>query len=93
MSKGKDLAQALKLECSQAFYSAWGNFYAPITSYPCVLFDECGFIIINSPAELGALGIKIGKRTNVPNKISSLPSYTYITAYRAQSADEICDDY
>lgn len=70
MSKGKDLARKLRIDCNQALYSEQGNFYAPILKYPCVLFDKAEFLIINSSNELDGFGIKLKKRTNVPKLIS-----------------------
>ncbi len=89
MSKGRDLSKELGINCKQALYSNWGNFYAPINAYPCVLFDKAGFLIINSPEELDNFGIKVGKRTNVPNLISALTEYQLISAWRIKLAGEI----
>jgi hypothetical protein len=57
MSKGANLAQEFGIECRQALYSSWGNFYAAITDFPCVLFDENGFVIVTSKNDLHAFGI------------------------------------
>lgn len=92
MSKGRELARELGIECKQALYSEWGNFYAPIKYYPCIFFDTSGFIVIESPDELDGQGIKIGKRTNVPNLISSAPKYQLISAWRVKLAEEIIQD-
>lgn len=89
MSKGRELARELGIECKQALYSEWGNFYAPIKDYPCIFFDKSGFIVIESPDELDGQGIKIGERTNVPNLISSAPKYQLISAWRVKLAEEI----
>jgi HNH endonuclease len=92
MSKGRELARELGIECKQALYSEWGNFYAPLKDYPCIFFDKSGFIVIESPDELDGQGIKIGKRTNVPNSISSAPKYQSISAWRVKLAEEIIQD-
>lgn len=88
MSKGNQLAQELGINCAQALYSQWGNFYAPIKQYPCVLFDESGYIVVNSSDELESCGIKLGKRTNVPNLISTAPSCKVVPAWRTGSTEE-----
>jgi hypothetical protein len=92
MSKGRELARELGIEFKQALYSEWGNFYAPIKDYPCIFFDKSGFIIIESPDELDGQGIKVGKRTNVPNTISSASKYQLTSAWRVKLAEEITQD-
>lgn len=92
MSKGQELAKELGINCKQALYSAWGNFYAQITDYPCVLFDKSGFLLVNSANDLEIFEIKIGKRTNVPNLISSVPSYQLISAWRVKLAEEVSEE-
>jgi HNH endonuclease len=92
MAKGLALSQELGIECNQALYSEWGNFYAPIKDYPCVLFDKLGFIVINSPDELDSLGVYLGKRTNVPSLISSVSTYQLISAWRVKLAEEVAQD-
>ncbi len=89
MSKGRQLAESLGLDCKQALYSEWGNFYAPIKNYPCVLFDKFGFVVVNSPAELSIQGIQLNKRTNVPNLISRSPGYQLIAAWSIHSPEEV----
>ena len=91
LSKGKELAKALSLKVEQALYSDWGNFYAAITRYPCALFDRNGYIIVWSEEDLERNGIKVGKRTNVPRKISSLPAYVLTKAILARAPDEISE--
>ena len=93
MRKGKELALELGLVVKQALFSEWGNFYAAITKYPCVLFDDGGYILINNEIELTQLGIKLGKRTNVPQRISSLKNYVSMPAILAPSPDEISGKY
>ena len=92
MGKGKELSKTLGIDCQQALYSEWGNFYAAITKYPCALFDKAGFIVIGSPDELDKLGIRVGKRTNIPHHISSLPIYQLVAAWRVQVAEEIAQE-
>ncbi len=89
MSKGNDLAKELSLEVEQALYSDWGNFYAAITKYPCALFDKNGYIVIESEEDIEKNNIKVGVRTNVPRKISSLSNYVLIKAILARAAEEI----
>ncbi len=89
MSKGADLAQELGIECKQALYSSWGNFYGAITDFPCVLFDENGFVIVTSKNDLQTFGIKVSKRTNVPHRIASLPTYQLLSAWRVRLPEEL----
>lgn len=92
MGKGRDLAKELGIDCPQALYSSWGNFYAPITKYPCVLFDKAGLLFINLPDDLDGFGIKLGKRTNVRKRISSAAGYQLISAWRVRLAEEISQE-
>ena len=75
MPRANNLVAKLGLNVAQAFYSDWGNFYMAITAYPCALFDRAGYVVIQDEAELEPLGIVIGKRTNVRQRISNLPGY------------------
>ena len=92
MSKGKYLAEKLGIDCNQALYSERGNFYAPIRTYPCVLFDKAGFIVVNSSSELDGFGIKFKKRTNVSKLISSASTYQLISAWQVNLAEEVLQE-
>lgn len=92
MSKGADLARELGIECKQALYSSWGNFYGAITDFPCVLFDANGFVVVTSNDDLQTLGIKVTKRTNVPHRIASLPTYQLLSAWRISLPEELPQD-
>ncbi len=89
LSKGNALAKSLSLDVNQSLYSDWGNFYAEIKRYPCVLFDRNGYILINAEQDLAKYGIKVSKRTNIPQKISSLKDYVSITGVLAKAPEEI----
>lgn len=73
--KGSKLCSEWGLDVKQFRYSEWGNFYGLIKSYPAALLDLNGYLYLESPAALNIPGIKIGKRINVPKRISSLPGY------------------
>lgn len=88
---GRELAEFVGINVKQSLYSEWGNFYAPIKGFPCALFDNKGFIIINDETDLSKLGIRVGKRVNVPNKISSLPNYQEMKSFIFLSEDENLD--
>jgi len=92
MSKGADLARELGIQCEQALYSAWGNFYGAITKFPCVLFDENGFVIVKTKADIESFGIKLAKRTNIPHRIASLPTYQPLSAWRVSLPEELPQD-
>ena len=89
---GKELAKLVGINVKQALYSERGNFYAPITAFPCALFDEKGFIIVNDEMELSKLKIHVGKRVNVRRTISSLSNYQRINDVMVLSADEVTDE-
>lgn len=91
MSKGNKLAKDLGLDVAQSLYSDWGNFYAAISKYPCVLFDKNGYIILENENDLFRNNIKIGKRTNIPHKISSLSGYVLTKSILTPSAEEITE--
>ncbi len=87
MIKGKDLAAQPGIDCKQALYSAWGNFYAAIKDFPCALFDENGFIVIHSADDLEPCGIKVNKRTNIPQRIVNLPRYRRFSSGRESKSE------
>ena len=89
MSKGRNLAVELGIKCNQALYSEWGNFYAPISQYPCALFDKNGFVLVNSEEDCQLLEIKLGKRTNIPTLLSNLSGYQLIERLCIGIAEEI----
>ena len=74
-SKGSKLCNEWGLVAKQCLYSEWGNYYGLIKLYPAVLLDSNGYLYLESPAALNIPEIKIGKRINVPKRISSLPGY------------------
>jgi len=74
-SKGSKLCSEWGLDVKQCLYSEWGNFYGLVKSYPAVLLDSNGYLYLESPDALNIPGIKIGKRINVPKRISSFPGY------------------
>lgn len=89
MKKGRQLAKKYNLNVDQSLYSDWGNFYAPITKYPCALFDADGYIILDSKEMAESLGIKLGKRTNIPQRISSLESYQPYPTIKNRLSEEV----
>lgn len=74
-NKAAQLSKIWGLNVKQSRYSDWGNFYGLIKSYPAILLDSNGYLYLESPAALDVSGIKIGKRINVPDGISSLRGY------------------
>ena len=89
MTKGSDLAKELGIECKQALYSSWGNFYAAIREFPCALFDANGFLIVRSKDDLERFGITVTQRTNIPHLISSVPTYQLLSAWRVNLPEEL----
>lgn len=76
--KADELSKAFGLEVVQSRYSAWGNFYGLVQSYPCALWDRSGYIIFNDKNELKIPGISVSKRINIPERISLLNGYKYV---------------
>ncbi|KJR45060.1 Hnh endonuclease [Desulfosporosinus sp. I2] len=74
-SKGSKLCSEWGLVAKQCLYSEWGNYYGLIKLYPAALLDSNGYLYLESSNALNIPGIKIGKRINVPKRISSLPGY------------------
>jgi predicted HNH restriction endonuclease len=92
LGKGNELAKLVGIEVKQSLYSEWGNFYAPIKAFPCALFDKNGFIILNNESDLSAFKIRVGKRVNVPERISSLPIYKKINDYVISIPNEVIEE-
>lgn len=92
MSRRTPLAKELEIGCKQELYSKWGNYYSPITDFPCLLKDENGFVLVNSKDDLQTFGIKVTKRTNVPHRISSIPTYQLLSAWRVNLPEELPKD-
>jgi hypothetical protein len=85
--KAKKLSLESGLVVAQSFYSDWGNFFQKITQYPCALHDKRGFIILENEEHAARLSIRIGKRTNVPHRISNLDGYRIRSA--SQNVGEV----
>lgn len=91
LSKGNSLAKALSLNVSQSLYSDWGNFYAEIKNFPCALFDNAGYLIVESEQDILKYDIKVGKRTNIPHTISSLDDYVSTKSILAELPEEVVE--
>ncbi len=78
---GKQLQKIWGLDVKSALYSEWGNFYGLIDEalFPAALTDKYGYICFLTINELvNTPGVKVGKRINVPKRISSLPNYVRV---------------
>jgi HNH endonuclease len=75
--RGSQLIREWGIPCDYGLYSDWGNFYAPPRQFPVALIDSKGFVIFDRQEDLIAQGAAIGKRLNVPARISSLPGYQF----------------
>jgi hypothetical protein len=89
--KGKELAKLVGLKVKQSLYSDWGNYYAPIKGFPCALFDKDGFIVINDENDIARFNIRVGKRVNVRQRISSLPTYQKTNSFIVSLAEEVVE--
>jgi 5-methylcytosine-specific restriction endonuclease McrA len=77
---GAALARKWGLEVAQARYSEWGNWYAPLTSYPAALLDASGYVLIQDESALRSHPrIRVTKQINIPDYISTLPEYVRVS--------------
>jgi len=74
---GRQLIKEWGIPCDYGLLSDWGNFYALPKQFPVALIDSTGFVIFDRQEDLIAQGAALGKRLNVPARISSLPGYQY----------------
>ena len=77
MNKGQILNQEWKVDARHALYHKDGHWFNNLKYFPGALFDPEGYILFKTEKEyLDSPYLKIGKETNVPNGISSIPGYT-----------------
>ena len=69
----KTLAKEWGVAVKQAYYHQDGVFYQNLTQFPGALFDPDGYKIFETEKEYNTSPfLKVGKKLNVPNGISSL---------------------
>lgn len=68
-----------KVGARHALYHRDGQWYNNLTDFPGALFDPNGFILFKTERDyLKCAYLKIGKETNVPKGIWSIPGYVKI---------------
>lgn len=72
LDKFSKLCSEWELNVKQFRYSEWGNWYGLIKLYPAALLDSNGYLYLETPEALNVDGIKVGKRINVPKRISCI---------------------
>jgi hypothetical protein len=76
MTKGEILNRKWNVGAQHALYHKDGHWYNNLQFFPGALFDPDGYIMFNSEDEYTKSPyLRIGKETNVPNTISSIPGY------------------
>ena len=75
----KYLRELWNVNVACQWYSEWGNYYNLINKFPAGLFDARGYVIIGTEDEYNnSTYLKIGKRLNVPRRISQMPGYVLV---------------
>ena len=73
---GKQLNKEWNVGARHALFSRDGCWYENLEQFPGALFDLDGYVLFRSEQEYrNSPRIKIGKKTNITNGISSLPGY------------------
>jgi 5-methylcytosine-specific restriction protein A len=76
MNKGQILNQQWKVDARHALYHRDGHWFNNLKYFPGALFDPEGYILFKTEDEYyKSPYLRIGKETNVPNGISSIPGY------------------
>ena len=73
---GKELNERWGVRARHALYHREGTWYNNLERFPGALFDQHGYILLETERHYRESPyIKVTKQTNVPNGISSIPSY------------------
>lgn len=73
---GKQLNDKWRVGARHALFSRDGSWYENLERFPGALFDLHGYIVFQTAEEYrNAPRVRVGKKTNVVNGISSLPGY------------------
>mgnify|MGYP000176560777 CR=1 FL=1 len=73
---GRKLNELWKVGAVHALYHREGTWFNNLERFPGALFDPGGYILFRDEKSYkNAQHLRIGKETNVPNGISSLPGY------------------
>lgn len=73
---GRQLNEEWKVGARHALFSRDGCWYENLERFPGALFDQNGYVLFRTAEEYrNSPRIKVGKKTNIANGISSLPGY------------------
>ena len=73
---GRSLNQKWAVGAKQALYHRDGNWYNNLSKFPGALFDAAGYVVFETRRDyLQCGGVRVTRRTNVPEGICSLPFY------------------
>lgn len=73
---GKQLNEEWKVGAHHALFNKEGAWYQNLETFPGAFFDPRGYVLFNTEEEYRKNPfIKVGKKTNVPKGIASMPNY------------------
>ncbi len=76
---GNRLNREWKVGARHALYHCDGHWYNNLVDFPGALFDPNGYVLFKTEKDyLGCAYLKIGKETNVPKGIWSMPGYVKV---------------
>ena len=74
---GSRLLREHGLNCAKGYFSKTGIPYQKPDTFPVVLFDTDGYLIISDEESMRSNPyINVGKQVSIPNGIGSIPGYT-----------------
>jgi hypothetical protein len=73
---GKQLNEEWKVGARHALFSRDGTWYENLQRFPGALFDQKGYVLFKTEGEYRKNAhVRVGKKTNVPGGIASIPGY------------------
>ena len=76
---GRKLNRLWAVGAKHALYHKDGTWFNNLTRFPGALFDRNGYVLFETKAEyLGHSDVRVTQETNVPEGISSLPTYKLV---------------
>ncbi len=73
---GKQLNKEWQVGAHHALFSKEGSWYENLETFPGAFFDPRGYVLFKTEEEYRKNPyIKVGKKTNVPKGIASMPNY------------------
>ena len=85
---GRELNERWGVHAEHALYSRNGTWYHRLNEFPGALFDATGYVLFETETEyLNCPQLYLGKQTNCPKKISSIPNYVQVENPFEQASD------